>query len=90
MTFDIAELPPGASRQLLRDYRTSLAKDCAASMRLNDTIVRELLRNGVGAFNGAQLDPAQEANLAVAIDMVVPFRRALALAVLEAVAQSMT
>ena len=90
MTFDIAELPPGASRQLLRDYRTSLAKDCAVSMRLNDPVVRELLRHGVSAFNGAQLEPAQEANLTVAIDMVVPFRRALALAVLEAVAQSMT
>jgi hypothetical protein len=90
MTFDIAELRAGASRQLLREYRSTLAHDCAAAMRVKDNVVRELLNHGVSAFNGNTLEPAQRANLDLAIDMVVPFRRALALAVLDAVAHTIT
>src|SRR5262249_30263847 len=90
MTFDVAELRAGASRQLLREYRTALVHDCAAAMRIKDNVVRELLNSGVSAFNGTTLEPAQRANLDLAIDMVVPFRRALALAVLDAVAHEVT
>ena len=49
-----------------------------------------IVNRGVSAFNGTTLEPAQRANLDLAIDMVVPFRRALALAVLDAVAHAMT
>src|SRR5262249_55660759 len=66
MTFDIAELRAGASRQKLREYRTSLVWDCAAAMRVKDSVVRDLLNSGVSAFNGTALEPAQRANLDVA------------------------
>ena len=47
-------------------------------------------RDGVNAFNGTALEPAARANLDLAIDSVVSFRRTLALSVLEAVGQKMT
>jgi hypothetical protein len=90
MTFDVAELPPGTSRQKLREYRTALVWDCATAMRVNDQIVRALLRAGVSLISGTELEPAQQLNLDAVMDVCVPFRRALGLGILEAVAQSMS